>query len=309
MVEYKVPETVQGERADKVIAALFEAISRARFQRAFDAGQVTFKGLVIDKRFKLNGPGLLRAELEAPASDEGPRPVAIPLEIIHEDAAIVVVNKAAGMITHPGSGTGADTLVHALLYHTNGELSSVGAPDRPGIVHRLDKETTGLIVVAKTDLAHHRLAKAFSERSTYKQYAALVLGVPRVESGNCREPIGRHPVHRTRMAVHEGGRTAHTDWKVEEVFGERAARVACVIHTGRTHQIRVHMSHNKHPLLGDSTYGFRAPRLPGIVVPRVMLHAAVLRLPHPETGETLSLEAPLPADFESMQAALRMARD
>lgn len=305
LIEYEVPVTVQGERADKVFAASFEDVSRARLQRAFEAGQVTFDGVVIDKRFKLSGPGLLRATLLEVDVAGGPKAVPIPLDIIYEDASIVVVNKAAGMITHPGSGTGEDTLVHALLHHTGGQLSSVGAPDRPGIVHRLDKETTGLIVVAKTDLAHHRLAVAFSERSTYKRYAALVLGAPRIESGTCREPIGRHPVHRTRMAVQAGGRSAHTDWRVEEVFGTQAARVACVIHTGRTHQIRVHMSHGKHPLLGDTVYGFKANRLPEVTVPRVMLHAAELRLPHPETGKDLSLQAPLPADFESTQAALR----
>lgn len=308
VIEYHVPETVQGERADKVFAASFEDISRSRLQRAFDAGQVTFDGVVIDKRFKLSGPGLLRASLHEIDVGDGPKAVPIALDIIHEDASIVVVNKAAGMITHPGSGTGEDTLVHALLHHTEGKLSSVGAPDRPGIVHRLDKETTGLIVVAKTDLAHHRLATAFSERSTYKRYVALVLGVPRVESGSCREPIGRHPVHRTRMAVQVGGRSAHTDWRVEENFGGQAARVACVIHTGRTHQIRVHMSHCKHPLLGDTTYGFKTNRLSEITVPRVMLHAAELRLPHPETGEELSLQAPLPEDFKSMQGVLRAAK-
>jgi 23S rRNA pseudouridine1911/1915/1917 synthase len=305
LIEYAVPEAVQGKRADKVFAAAFETVSRTRLQRAFDAGGVTFKGVVIDKRFKLNGPGLLEARLVEAESSNGPQATAIPLDIIHEDESIVVVNKAAGMITHPGSGTGEDTLVHALLHHTDGKLSHVGSPDRPGIVHRLDKETTGLIVVAKTDLAHHRLATAFSERSTYKRYAALVLGVPRVKSGSCREPIGRHPVHRTRMAVHEGGRQAHTDWAIEECFKELGAQISCVIHTGRTHQIRVHMSHLRHPLLGDLSYGFKANRLPEVEVPRVMLHAAELRLPHPENGETITLKAALPKDFEAVRDALR----
>lgn len=304
-IEFQVPETVHGERADKVFAAAYEDVSRARLQRAFDAGKVTFEGVVIGKGQKLHGPGLLRADLEAGDPSEGPRAIAIPLNIIYEDECMIVVNKAAGMITHPGSGTAEDTLVHALLHHTNGELSTVGSPDRPGIVHRLDKETTGLIVVAKTDLAHHRLATAFSERRTHKRYSALVMGVPRAESGSCREPIGRHPVHRTRMAVQLSGRAAHTDWKLELAFGEQAARVSCVIHTGRTHQIRVHMSHLKHPLLGDRHYGFKANRLLGVEVPRVMLHAAELRLPHPETGRELSFEAEMPSDFESLEAVLR----
>ncbi|CAI8354673.1 MAG: Ribosomal large subunit pseudouridine synthase D [Opitutia bacterium UBA7350] len=305
MIQYFVPDTVQGQRADKVFADSFADVSRARLQRAFDSGRVTYKGVIIDKGYKLNGPGKLHASLEELEKGVGPQAVAIPLEIVYEDASIVVVNKAAGMITHPGNGTSEDTLVHALLHHTDGALSSVGSPERPGIVHRLDKETTGLIVVAKTDLAHHRLASAFSERNTYKCYQAFILGVPLLKSGTCREPIGRHPVHRTRMSVQGSGRTAHTEWKVESIYGDQAARVTCVIHTGRTHQIRVHMSHLKHPLLGDISYGFKANRLPEIVVPRVMLHAAELHFPHPETEKKVCLKAPAPADFEILEQRLR----
>jgi len=207
------------------------------------------------------------------------------------------------MVTHPGSGTGEDTLVHALLHHC-GALSGVGAPDRPGIVHRLDKETSGLIVVAKTDAAHHGLAAAFSGRETYKRYAALVLGLPKRSSGCCAEPIGRHPVVRTRMAVVPSGRSARTDWNLERTFGKRAARLGCVIHTGRTHQIRVHLSHLGHPLLGDDSYGFKPARLPDVAVPRVMLHATELRLPHPSGSKELRLSAPLPGDFLQVEAEL-----
>ncbi len=300
VIEYRVPDAQAGSRADKLFAAAFEDVSRSRLQRAFDAGCVTCEGVVIDRRFKAVGGGLLRAVLEEPDAEKGPRAIDIPLQIIYEDASLVVVNKAAGMVTHPGSGTDENTLVHALLHHTNNGLSAVGAPDRPGIVHRLDKETTGLIVVAKTDLAHHRLVKAFSERKTGKSYLALVTGVPDRLSGTVVEPIGRHRVHRTRMAVQANGKDAHTDWSVVEHFGSAAALVECRIHTGRTHQIRVHMSHLKHPLLGDSTYGFKANRLKGIEVPRVMLHAAELSFPHPETGEKVSFIAPLPEDFQRM---------
>ena len=304
VIEYRVPDAQGGSRVDKLFAAAFEDVSRSRLQRAFDAGCVTCEGVVIDRRFKAVGGGLLRAVLEEPDVDKGPHAVAIPLQIVYEDASLVVVNKPVGMVTHPGSGTDETTLVHALLHHTNNGLSTVGAPERPGIVHRLDKETTGLIVVAKTDLAHHRLAQSFSERDTGKRYLALVSGVPDRLSGTIHEPIGRHPVHRTRMAVQPGGKEAHTEWSVQESFGSVAAVVECRIHTGRTHQIRVHMSYLKHPLLGDTTYGFKASRLQGIEVPRVMLHATELEFPHPETGERVTFEVPPPEDFEGVRRDL-----
>ncbi len=300
ILEYSVPEGTKTERADKLFAAKFDDVSRVRLQRAFDAGRVTFDGEVIDKRFKLSRAGRLRAVLDEPQFEAPPQPVDLPLDVVFEDASIIVVNKAPGMVTHPGSGTGENTLVHALLHHCGGQLSSVGAPDRPGIVHRLDKETSGLIVAAKTDKAHHKLAAAFSARDTYKRYLALVLGLPKQASGSCREPIGRHPVVRTRMAVQRNGREAHTDWKLEETFGKAAALVSCVIHTGRTHQIRVHMSSLRHPLLGDYTYGFKAARLPGIEVPRVMLHSNELRIAHPDSGCDMRFESKPPLDFSEM---------
>ncbi|MGJ8639133.1 MAG: RluA family pseudouridine synthase [Opitutaceae bacterium] len=300
IIEFSVPKGAKAGRADKIFAAEFEDISRARLQRAFDAGAVTFDGQVIDKRFKVNQPGMLRGVLEEPNTGEGPKPVDIPLEIIYEDKSIVVVNKMPGMITHPGSGTGDDTLVHALLHHTDGQLSSVGAPDRPGIVHRLDKETSGLIVVAKNDRAHHKLASAFSERETYKRYTALVQGAPKLSRGSIKEPIGRHPVMRTKMAVVSSGKAAHTDWEVVQRFGGRAAMVSCVIHSGRTHQIRVHMSSIKFSLLGDPTYGYKSSRLKEFTVPRVMLHSTELRIQHPDSDELMVFKAPLPSDFEDL---------
>lgn len=300
IIEFSVPPGTKSQRADKLFAAEFEDVSRARLQRAFEAGQVTFDGKVIDKRFKIARDGLLRAAMDEPEFEAPPVPVDLPLKVIYEDASIVVVNKAPGMVTHPGSGTGDDTLVHALLHHCGGQLSSIGAPDRPGIVHRLDKETSGLIVVAKTDKAHHKLAAAFSARETYKRYTALVLGVPKKNFGSCYEFIGRHPVVRTRMAVQKRGREAHTDWKLEAAFGKQAALVSCVIHTGRTHQIRVHLSYLGHPLLGDSTYGFKASRLKGIEVPRVMLHSTELWLAHPENAKEMRFETALPDDFEKI---------
>jgi 23S rRNA pseudouridine1911/1915/1917 synthase len=305
ILEFAVPNGTTSERADKLFAAAFDDVSRARLQRAFEAGQVTFDGAVVDKRFKIIRAGLLRAVLEEPQFEAPPKPVDLPLDVIFEDESIIVVSKSPGMVTHPGSGTGDDTLVHALLHHCGGRLSSVGAPDRPGIVHRLDKETSGLIVAAKTDKAHHKLAAAFSARETYKRYLALVVGRPKQASGSCYEPIGRHRVVRTRMAIQKNGRKAHTDWKIEEAFGKNAALVSCVIHTGRTHQIRVHMSALRHPLLGDATYGFKATRLPDVDVLRVMLHSTELRVAHPESGVEMRFEANLPDDFASLVERLR----
>ena len=304
IIEYVVPAGTKTVRADKIFAAQFDDISRARLQRAFEAGQVSFDGMTIDKRFKVNQPGLLRAVLEEPSFDAAPTAVDLPLEVIYEDESIIVVNKAAGMITHPGNGTGDNTLVHALLHRCGENLSTVGAPDRPGIVHRLDKETSGLIVVAKNDAAHHKLAEAFSERKTFKRYTALVFGIPKTSRCTIKEPIGRHPVMRTRMAVVHSGKPAHTDWHVEARYGQRATRMSCVIHSGRTHQIRVHMSELRFPLLGDTTYGFKPGRLKDIEIPRVMLHSTELRIQHPERDEWMTFEAPLPADFEAVMAQL-----
>jgi 23S rRNA pseudouridine1911/1915/1917 synthase len=307
VLELRVPAEAAGQRADKALAACCADLSRSRLQRAFDGGGVTVDGRALDKRRKLAGGEHVRIVLDEPDADAALVPADLPLRVVYEDEAVVAVDKAPGMVTHPGSGTGPDTLVHALLHHCGGKLSPVGAPGRPGIVHRLDKETSGLIIAAKTEGAHHRLARAFSGRETFKRYLALVLGAPAKESGSCREPIGRHPVARTRMALVPSGREARTDWCVVERFGNRAALLSCVLHTGRTHQIRVHLSGMKHPLLGDTTYGFRASRLPGIQVPRVLLHAAELRLPHPERDEPLHLEAPPPDDFRDVIARLRAA--
>jgi 23S rRNA pseudouridine1911/1915/1917 synthase len=300
IIEFTVPSGVKAGRADKIFAAEFDDISRARLQKAFDAGQVSFDGITIDKRFKVNRPGMLRAILEEPTFEAAPVAVELPLDIIYEDESILVVNKAPGMITHPGNGTGSNTLVHALLHHCGENLSSIGAPNRPGIVHRLDKETSGLIIVAKNDAAHHKLAAEFSERKTYKRYTALVYGIPKVSRGTIKEAIGRHPVMRTRMAVVHSGKPAHTDWTVEARYKQKAARISCVIHTGRTHQIRVHMSEIRFPLLGDVTYGFKPGRLKDIKVPRVMLHSTELRIQHPDRDELMTFEAPLPADFEDL---------
>ena len=300
---YTVPEGSRRERADKVLAGAFPEHSRSAFQRALEAGLVKADGKVIAQADDVRGgqvlefsfPELKPAEL---------KPVDIPLDVIFEDKHLIVLNKPAGMVVHPGVGTGEDTLVHALLAHCAGELSGVGGVERPGIVHRLDKETTGLLVVAKHDAAHRALADQFATRALHKEYVALVSGVPKESSGTVNRAISRHPVHRHRMTVGEGGRPSRTDWAVEKEFAGKAALIRCRIHTGRTHQIRVHLKSLGHPVLGDDTYGWNQdPVMP--VVPRVMLHAEHLVFAHPMSAKTMDLHAPLPADFKSLVAALK----
>jgi 23S rRNA pseudouridine1911/1915/1917 synthase len=300
---YTVPEGSRRERTDKMLAHAFPEHSRAAIQRAIAAGLVKVDGKVVAQSDDVRGgqtiefslPEVKPAELKA---------VDIPLDVILEDKHLIVLNKPTGMVVHPGVGTGEDTLVHALLAHCAGELSGIGGVERPGIVHRIDKETTGLLVVAKNDAAHRALSDQFASRTLLKEYVALVAGVPKAMSGVIDRAIARHPVHRHRMTTGEGGRPARTDWAVLEKFGEAAALVRCRIHSGRTHQIRVHLKSIGHPLLGDPTYGWKQnPAMPA--VPRVMLHAEHLVLAHPVSGKTLDLRAPLPADFEAMLAALR----
>ncbi len=295
------------ERADKYLTRVFPDLSRAGIQRSFEAGLVLRRGEALSKNAKVeNGD-----ELEFSQPDVVPMElsaVSIPLEIIFEDEHLLAVNKEPGMVVHPGAGTGEDTLVHALLAHCQGALSGIGGVERPGIVHRLDRETSGLILVAKTDRAHRGLAELFAERNLEKEYLALVAGAPELLSGTVGKAIGRHPVHRHKMTVveEEGrGRAARTDWQVVERYDKAYALFRCQLHTGRTHQIRVHMSSIRHPLMGDSTYGYRPdPRL-AVVPARTMLHAARLNLKHPVTGETLALIATVPPDFREQVDQLR----
>jgi 23S rRNA pseudouridine1911/1915/1917 synthase len=235
------------------------------------------------------------------------RPAEIALTILFEDEHLLAVDKAAGMVVHPGAGTGGDTLVHALLAHCRGGLSGIGGVERPGIVHRLDKDTTGVVIAAKTDAAHRGLSAQFADRSLQKEYLALVSGAPALLSGSIVKAIGRNPRQRHKMAVVEavaGGRDARTDWTVVERFGPFATLVRCRIYTGRTHQIRVHFKSLGHSLLGDSTYGWKAHA--DLPAPnRVMLHAEHLALTHPITGQPLDLRAPVPEDFKAMMRELR----
>jgi 23S rRNA pseudouridine1911/1915/1917 synthase len=300
---YLVPPQIRKARADKVLAGAFREHSRAALQRAFEAGLVRRNGRVMAKSDEVTAGETLEFVLPEVVPTEL-NPVAIPLNVLYEDEHLLAVNKAAGMVVHPGVGTGEDTLVHALLAHCAGGLSGVGGVERPGIVHRLDKGTSGVLLVAKNDAAHRGLSEQFAGRQLRKEYLALVAGVPRLRSGMIERAISRHPVHRERMTVGEGGRPARTDWEIVEAFGGRAALVRCRIHSGRTHQIRVHLKSIGHPLIGDTTYGWKAdPHLPD--PGRVMLHAERIAFLHPVTARPLDLRAPLPADFTNLLATLR----
>ncbi len=304
--ELVVAEGARAVRADRVLAAAFPEHSRTALQRAFDAGLVRRGGTVISRDTAVAGGDRLEFVLPGVAPTDL-KPADIPLDVLYEDRHLLAVNKASGMIVHPGAATGEDTLVHALLSHCAGTLSGIGGVERPGIVHRLDKETTGVIVVAKTDQAHRALADQFATRTLTKEYVALVSGVPQLLSGTIDRAIGRHPVHRHRMTVGEGGKPARTDWERAETFGDLAALVRCRIFTGRTHQIRVHLKSLGHPILGDALYGWKPePRLKEQPA-RVMLHAEHLVLMHPATGRELDLRAPLPEDFSKVIRALRRA--
>lgn len=300
---YTVPDGIRRERADKLLAHAFPEHSRSAFQRALEAGLVAVDGKVIAQDVEVKAGQVVTFSFPESTPMEL-KPVDIPLDVIFEDKHLIVLNKAAGMVVHPGVGTGEDTMVHALLAHCAGELSGVGGVERPGIVHRLDKETTGLLVVAKNDAAHRALADQFASRTLKKEYVALISGVPKKDSGTVDSAISRHPVHRHRMTTGEGGRPSKTDWLVEKKFGAFAALVRCRIHTGRTHQIRVHLKSIGHPLLGDSTYGWKQnPAMPGVT--RVMLHAEHLVFTHPVSGKEMDLTAPLPRDFKQLLTALR----
>src|SRR5688572_20329082 len=303
---YIVPEGIRRLRADKALATAFPEHSRTALQRAFDAGHVLLRGAAIKRDHGVAGGDVLEFSFPDVVPMEL-RGMDIPLDVLFEDKHMLAVNKAAGMIVHPGAATGEDTLVHALLSHCADTLSGIGGVERPGIVHRLDKETTGVIVVAKTDKAHRALADQFATRALKKEYLAIVAGVPQLLSGTIDRAISRHPTHRHRMTVGEGGKPARTAWERVEAFGDIAALVRCQIFTGRTHQIRVHLKSLGHPILGDPLYGWKPDARLAQQPARVMLHAEHLVLTHPVSGKELDLRAPLPEDFLTILKALRKA--
>lgn len=309
---FEVPADDAGQRLDRWLAACGDGWSRSQARRLIEAGAVT-----VDGHQGHSAATLVRAgwrvevtEPEAPAPLEL-QPEPVPLVILYEDDDLLAVDKPAGMTIHPAVGNPAGTLVNALLHHSE-SLSRLGGAERPGIVHRLDKDTTGLLLVAKTDRAHHALALAFRRRQVSKTYAAVCFGEPATDELVVDAPIARHPVHRQRMAVAENGRTARTIVRSLERF-RGTAMVAASPVTGRTHQIRVHLAHAGHALVGDQTYAGRQWRnLPGEAArlacrrfPRQALHAWRLRVAHPVSGDELELEAPLPPDLLDLLAVLR----
>lgn len=306
---YIHPEDASPCRADKALAEYFKAVtSRTKLEKCFEENKVLLDGQAIPKKFMLNPNDEVSVELPPPPATEI-EGVDIPMDILFEDEYIVVINKPAHMVVHPGSGTGPDTVVHAMQFHTKGKLSRAGGSLRPGIVHRLDKETSGVMVLAKTDQAYYNLVEMFSNREVHKEYLAIISGIPTVRSGTIHKAIGRHPAFKTKMCVCDSinGRDAHTDWNIEETFGNLATLVRCKIHTGRTHQIRVHMTDLGFPIMGDYTYSFQKNRFKNITPPlRVMLHAEKISFEHPILKDKfMEFTAPIPQDFKDLIKELK----
>ena len=307
---FTVEQSLPSERLDIFLRSKFPAVSRGAMQRLIEQGHIRVDGKTVKpthspragEQVEVHWPEARPAEAQ---------PEEIPLDILFEDKSLLVVNKPAGLVVHPAAGHEEHTLVNALLFHCKGSLSGIGGVARPGIVHRLDKETSGCLVVAKNDETHIALSEQFANRVVKKVYHAIVCGeVPR-EAGEIHAAIARHPTHRKRMAVHDDsdGRAAHTSYRVLEKLNH-ATLVEAQIHTGRTHQIRVHFQHLGHPVVGDDTYGStknkRLKELANYAAPRVLLHAKELSFIHPRTQKTLKFSAPLPDDFKHALKLLRL---
>jgi 23S rRNA pseudouridine1911/1915/1917 synthase len=295
-------------RLDAWLRTRFPEVSRGAIQRLIEGGHIRVNGRVVKSTHTPKAGEEVRVEWPEPRSAEA-RPEPIPLDILYEDEALLVLNKAAGLVVHPASGHESSTLVNALLHHCQGRLSGIGGVARPGIVHRLDKDTSGCLVVAKNDETHMALSAQFASRKVQKVYQAIVCGEIAREHGEIRAAIARHSSHRKCMAVDEEfGREAHTSYRVIEPL-RGATLVEARLHTGRTHQIRVHFKFLGHPLVGDVTYGHRQNQrlaeLAGYTAPRQMLHAQQLGFIHPRTGKRLSFEARLPEDFLDALSVLR----
>ncbi|HEU5116535.1 MAG TPA: RluA family pseudouridine synthase [Isosphaeraceae bacterium] len=312
---FVVKARMQGKRIDAYLAARYPDYSRSVVQKVIDARAVEVNGQVVKASYRVRLGDEIRVWLPD-LGDDLPIPEEIPLSIVYEDEAFVVVDKPPGMVVHPAKGHWSGTLVNALQFHFD-QLSTVGGEERPGIVHRLDRDTTGLLIVAKDDRAHRGLAAQFEARTIKKEYLAIVSGVMSRDSDYIERPIGTHPTHREKMAIRlpeDGGKVAVTYYEVQERFRNHTL-VRCFPQTGRTHQIRVHLTHVGHPIVADKLYSGRDRLMHGeispesgsdsVLIDRQALHAHELRLTHPVSGKPLEFCAPIPTDFERVLDALR----
>ena len=285
-----------GERADQLLARLVPELTRSAAQRLLEEGAVTLGGRPVKKNYKAAEGDVLEVRLPEPEPVDV-LPQNIPLDVVYEDSDVIVVNKPVGMVVHPAPGHPDGTLVNALLYHCGNTLSGINGELRPGIVHRIDRDTSGLIIAAKNDKAHLALAEQLQDHSLARVYEAVAVGSFRGDSGTVDAPIGRHPVDRKKMAIEpRNGRPAVTHWRVLARYPGHT-HVECRLETGRTHQIRVHLASIGHPLLGDTVYGSKKP-VPGLA--GQCLHARKLIFRHPRTGERVELECPLPDWFQAV---------
>ena len=284
-----------GERLDAFLAEQLEDVTRSAAAKLCAGGSVTREGKPLAKNYRLTGGETIDVALPDPEPMDA---VAqdIPLDVVYEDADVIVVNKPKGLVVHPAPGHPDGTLVNALLHHCGDSLSGIGGALRPGIVHRIDRDTSGLIIAAKNDYAHQKLSTQLQDHSLARTYECVVVGNLKADSGTVDAPIGRHPVDRKKMAVVANGRPAITHWEVIARYGGYT-HVRCRLETGRTHQIRVHMAHIGHPILGDTVYGAKraVPGLQG-----QCLHAVGLRFIHPRTGEVVECSCPLPEEFREV---------
>ncbi len=290
-----------GERADAALARLYPELSRSAAQKLLEHGLVTCGGIPLKKNDKLTQGDIL--EVELPEVQEADiRPENIPLDIVYEDDDVLVINKPKGLVVHPAAGHWSGTLVNGLMYHCKDRLSGINGELRPGIVHRIDMDTSGLLIVAKNDFAHLSLARQLEDHSLSRTYVCIVVGGIKEDQGTIDAPIGRHPTDRKKMAVTEkNSKHAVTHWKVLERFSGYTM-VQCRLETGRTHQIRVHLAWRNHPILGDMVYGSKKPEFGQT---SQCLHAKELTFRHPRTGETMTVSCPLPDYMETIRNKLR----
>ena len=296
----RASEESKNQRLDAFLASSLDGLTRSQATRLIESGEVAVNGRAVSKSYKLAGGEDIAVTLPEPEPVEAV-PQDIPLDVVYEDADVIVVNKPSGMVVHPAPGHPDGTLVNALLYHCAGTLSGVGGALRPGIVHRIDRDTSGLIIAAKNDAAHQYLSAQLADHTLARTYECIVVGSLREDRGTVDAPIARHPADRKRMAVVAGGREAVTHWEVIARY-PGYTHVRCRLETGRTHQIRVHMAYRGHPILGDMVYGHKKPELGQ---DSQCLHAKELRFVHPRTGQPVTVCCELPDYFTALLEKLR----